>query len=80
MQIMKDTLITTGRKKRELYVLLACTIAAYILNIIGIIKYGSPVKELVTQVPLVLLISLIIYIVLAVLRIAWYYLSKLWNK
>jgi len=77
---MKDTLITTTRKKRELYVLLACTIAAYILNIVGIIKYGSPVKELITQIPLVLLIALIIYSALAILRIAWFYISKIWNK
>ncbi len=77
---MKETVITPGRKKRELYLLLSSLIAAYILNIIGIIKYGSPAKELVTQLPLVLLVALIIYLALAILRIVYFMISKIWKK
>ena len=77
---MKETVITPGRKKRELYILLFCTIAAYLLNVVGIIKYGSPAKELITQLPLVLLVALILYLALALVRIIIYLISKIWKK
>jgi hypothetical protein len=77
---MKETVITSRFKKQELYILLACTIVAYALNIIGIIKYSSPAKELITKIPLVLLIALLIYTTLAVLRIIYFLINKLWKK
>jgi hypothetical protein len=77
---MKETVITPGRKKRELFVLLACTIGAFVLNVIGIIKFNTPAKELVTQIPLVLLLSLVIYALVAVLRIIAFLVSRIWIK
>jgi hypothetical protein len=60
--------------------LLTCTIAAYLLNIIGILKYNTSAKELLTQIPVVLLVALIIYAIVAILRLIYYLISKLWTK
>ena len=77
---MRETVITPGRKRRELRVFLACAIAAYILNIVGIIIYNSPAKELVTQLPLVALLTVILYVVVVIVRIVLYYISMIWSK
>lgn len=77
---MKETVITPARKKRELFVLLACTIGAFVLNIAGILKFNTPAKELVTQLPLVLFIALAIYAVVAVMRLIVYFVSRIWIK
>ena len=77
---MKETVITAGRKKLELWILVGCMIVAYILNVIGIIKYSSPAKELITQIPLVLLVGLILYGLSGLLRGLFYLIFKSWRK
>lgn len=77
---MKQTVITPLQKRRELFVLLFSAIVAFVLNIVGILKFDTRAVELVTQLPLVLLLALIIYFVLAVLRIIGYLLFKLFIK
>ncbi|MFO7935940.1 MAG: hypothetical protein R6U78_17885 [Bacteroidales bacterium] len=77
---MKDTVITTSRKKRELMILLICFAAAYILNIIGIVRHGAPATELITQLHLVLLITVIFYGVVVLLRLLYFLISRLWVR
>ncbi len=80
---MKDTVLTQARKKRELYILLFAFIAAIILNLIGILKYGTPVKELVTEFPMTLAVTLFLYAVVTGLRLIWWLLSgiyRIFNK
>ncbi|MEX0986945.1 MAG: hypothetical protein WD052_05655 [Bacteroidales bacterium] len=77
---MKDTVITSIQKRRELYILAVCTLAAVVLNIVGIIKFGTQAIELLTQIPVVLLVTVILYLALGVLRIVYYYISKLFKK
>jgi hypothetical protein len=77
---MKDTVITASRKKRELMILLICFVAAYILNIIGIVQHGAPASELVTQLHLVLLITVIFYGVAGILRVLYFLISRLWVR
>ena len=78
--MLRDTTITSAMKRRELWILGICLIAAYVLNIIGIIANGSPARELVTQLHVVLLIGLIFYGVVVVLRILYYLVSRLWTR
>jgi hypothetical protein len=77
---MKDTIITTTMKKRELLIFLLCFAAACSLNIIGIIKHHAPARELVTQLHIVLLIALILYGAVVVLRILYFLVSRLWVR
>jgi arginine exporter protein ArgO len=78
--MFRDTTITSAMKKRELWILAICLIAAYVLNIIGIIANGSPVKELITELHVVLLVGLVFYGVVVVLRILYYLVSRLWTR
>lgn len=66
---MRDIIITVKRQKRELLFLLISFVAAFVVNIIGIIVYHSPAIELITSLHIVLLLTLVIYIILLVLRL-----------
>jgi hypothetical protein len=58
---VKDTVITASRKKKELFAILVCFILASIFNFSGILIYNTNWKELYTQIPLVLLITVFFY-------------------
>ena len=68
---MKDTIITAQAKKRELWILLACFVAANITNWVAIIRFSAPWYEVFTQIGYVVVTSLVIYALIAVLRIAF---------
>ena len=68
---MKDTIITAQAKKRELWVLLACFVVANITNWVAIIRFSAPWYEVFTQIGYVVVTSLVIYALIAVLRIAF---------
>ena len=68
---MKDTLITARAKKRELWILLACFVVANITNWVAIIRFSAPWYEVFTQIGYVVVTSLVIYALIAVLRIAF---------
>ena len=74
---MKDTVITPKQKKRELYILLVAFIIANILNLISIVKYSTPTKELITQLPVVVAVTLFLYGTAVVLRLIWWLLNGL---
>jgi hypothetical protein len=78
--MFKDTVITAKNKKREAIILLACFLLAYLLNVIGIIAHQTQAKELLTQIPYVLLLSLIFYGFILVLRILYYLVARLWTR
>ena len=78
--MFRDTTITATTKKRELIIFVVCFTAAYILNIIGIIQNSSPAKELITQLHVVLLVSLVIYGIVAIFRVLYYLISRLWIR
>ena len=75
--MFKDTVIKASRKKHELLILLYCFIGANIFNLVGIIMYSTPAKELFTQLHVVLLLSLVFYIVIAFFRILYWSVAKL---
>ena len=68
---MKDTIITAQVKKRELWILLACFVVANITNWVAIIRFSAPWYEVFTQIGYVVVTSLVIYALIAVLRIAF---------
>jgi hypothetical protein len=68
------------KKKRELIILLVCFLAAYGLNVIGIIRHHSPAKELITQLHVVLLLAVVFYGAVILLRVLYYLISRLWVK
>lgn len=68
---MKDTIITARAKKRELWILLACFVVANITNWVAIIRFSAPWYEVFTQIGYIVVTSLVIYALIAVLRIAF---------
>ena len=68
---MKDSVITARAKKRELWILLACFVVANITNWVAIIRFSAPWYEVFTQIGYVVVTSLVIYALIAVLRIAF---------
>jgi hypothetical protein len=80
---MRDTVITSRSKKRELYILLFAFIASNIMNLIGIAKYGTSSRELLSQIPVVILLTLFLYGVVVALRIIWWFFTgiyRMFNK
>lgn len=78
--MFRDTNITATVKKRELIIFLFCFLGAYVLNVIGIIKNHNSVRELFTQLHVVLLVSLVFYGAVFILRILYYVVSRLWIR
>ena len=68
---MKDTVITARAKKRELWILLACFVVANITNWVAIVRFSAPWYEVFTQIGYVVVTTLVIYALIAVLRIAF---------
>ena len=68
---MKDTVITARAKKRELWILLACFVVANITNWVAIVRFSAPWYEVFTQIGYVVVTSLVIYALIAFLRITF---------
>ena len=67
---MKDIVITGKHLRRELFVLLSCFAAACLINLGAIIAYGRPAKELVTMIGYVVFVTLGLYLLLWLVRLA----------
>lgn len=78
--MFRDTTITAAMKKRELIIFGICFLVAYVLNVIGIIQNDSPARELVTQLHVVLLVSLVLYGAAAILRVLYFLISRFWVR
>jgi hypothetical protein len=75
--MFKDTVITSRQKKLELTIYLLCFAGAVIFNIVGIIKYSTPAKEIYTQLHIVFLVSVFIYLLTIILRLLYFGIRKL---
>ena len=71
---------TAAIRKREGIIFVFCFAGAYSLNVIGIIKHHSPIRELVTQLHVVLLVALVLYGTIVILRVLYYLISQFWIK
>jgi hypothetical protein len=75
--MFKDTVITARQKKLELTIYLLCFASALIFNIIGIIKYNTPAKEIYTQLHIVFLVSVFFYLLTIIIRLIYFGIRKL---
>lgn len=66
---MKDTLITARRKKTEIITALVCFALAFLLNIVCIIVYKTPFKEVFTQIGYIVVISVALYVIWTAIRL-----------
>ena len=74
---MKDTVISAATKRRELYIWLACFVVANIVNVVTIIKFQTSWLEIFTQIGYVLFTTVVIYALIALVRVAWRILKHL---
>ncbi len=70
--MFKDTTITAKQKTREARIFLAFFIVSYLVNIIGIIIYQSPARELYSQLHAVLILTFFLYFLTWFFRIFYY--------
>ena len=69
---MKDIVITGNTFRRELLVLAGCFGFAVLFDLFSIIKYHRPFVELFQTIGYIITITVVIYLILAVLRlIVW---------
>ncbi len=74
---MKDTIITARQKKREIITWLICVVLVFLLNVYAIAHYGTQWKELLTWLPLVLLIGTGLWLLWVLLRWIFFGVKKL---
>ncbi len=65
---MKDLIITSKRLKKEIFILSACFIIAFLINIFSIITFKTPWYEMFTQIGYVIIISITLYLLVAMVR------------
>lgn len=66
---MKDIHIKVKSIKRELYIFLGVVIFSFVMNIYSILHYQTSWSELYTQLPIVVLMSIVFYCIIAVVRL-----------
>jgi glucan phosphoethanolaminetransferase (alkaline phosphatase superfamily) len=74
---MKDIIITSRRLKKEIYILSTCFIIAFLINIFSIITFKTPWYEIFTQIGYVLVITLISYLLVAIVRVIAILIKKM---
>lgn len=65
---MKDIIITSKIIKREIYVWLCALIAAQLMNVYAIVKFETQWRELYSQLGYILMLSIVLYLLIALLR------------
>jgi len=78
--MFKDSTFSAKAKKRELFIFLGCFLAAFLMNTIGIIRFDTSAKELVSQFHIVLILTLSLYALVVVLRIIYHLVARLWTR
>ncbi len=74
---MKDTKITGSKIKKEVVIFLFCLLASAGLNVYSIFKLETDWSELISQLPMVLFISIIIYILVLTFRLIFIVFERL---
>ncbi len=77
---MKDLVITSRRLKKEIYILSACFTAAFLINIFSIITFKTPWHEMFTQIGYVVVITFILYLLVAMIRAVVFLIKKLFVR
>lgn len=66
---MKDIVFTKKRQKKELLIFGVCFAIGFLMNLISIINYRTPWYEIFSQLGYVVAIAIVLYILLAFVRI-----------
>ena len=74
---MKDIIIKEAIIRRELLFLLLSILIAFGMNIYAIITFETSWAELLTQLPFIILITLVIYLIILLARILFLGIYKL---
>jgi len=69
---MKDLVIKGKWIRRELIILAVLFLAAVITNVIGIVKHDTRWIEMISQIHVVLILTLVLYLLLWLLRLIIY--------
>ena len=77
---MKDIIIPVRRQKKELRILLICFAFSFLLNIAAIIIYKTSWAEIITQIGYVIIIALALYVLIAIIRLIVYLISRFFKK
>ncbi|OPZ14934.1 MAG: hypothetical protein BWZ06_00616 [Bacteroidetes bacterium ADurb.BinA261] len=77
---MKDIIIPVQRQKKELRILLICFACSFLLNIAAIIIYKTSWAEIITQIGYVIIIALALYVLIAIIRLIVYLISRFFKK
>jgi hypothetical protein len=74
---MKNIIITPRQIRREVFFLIVAFVVANLMNLGAIIGYDSSWKELFTSIPILLLLSMVLYFLMGIFRLIYYAVSKL---
>lgn len=74
---MKNIIITPKQIKREAIFLLVAFLIANLMNVFAIMGYDSPWKELFTSIPILFLLSLVLYFLIGILRLIYLAVTKI---
>lgn len=77
---MKDIVISSRHIRRELWIFLGCIVAMELVNVYAIADYGGKWSELVMSLGFVVAAAVVVYIVVAVVRLIIYGIVKLIKK
>lgn len=78
--MMKDTVLTARRKRRELWTMLVCYVIANGVNLYAIVTYGAPWSEILTSACYVLVFAVVLYVAWTVLRLVGYGVMRMIGK
>lgn len=70
---MKDLVIKGKRIRKELIILAVLFTLSFIMNVIGIIKHDTGWTELLSQLHVVLILTLVLYVLLWPVRLIIYF-------
>jgi hypothetical protein len=77
---MKDLFITSRRLKKEMYIISDCFITAFLINIFSIVTFKTPWYEMFTQIGYVVVITFILYLLVAMIRAVVFLIKKLFVR
>ena len=77
---MKDLVIKAKTIRFEILFFIACVLFVNILNVYSIISYNTKWSELITELPFVLIVSVVLYVALFVIRYIFKMAFKLIRK
>ena len=66
---MRDIVIKSNIVERELFILLGCTIAAFLVSIYALINYNANWIEFFTTIHYTLLLALVFYLIAGIFRL-----------